>query len=387
MKLASTILILVAFSILNSCKAKQAIVTKQPPQLVQINKYPLAAIKIQPIRLKGSTSFLWKNEAEMTDTQVRDVQLISKKMDKLENEQRELKRTLNQFTKAYEIEVAKLDDQQKREWNTLPEKIDTQKQTVEINKHSYAEKFPKLSSDLNIENQKLIDVNKNLDEATKELKNEESKSNPNQETIDQISQLIIELQNTKKTIETKIATIENKIKKLQDKITTAQNELDQLESIKAGVYKDVNASHEVMKQEEARIAPEEQAFNERGNELVKLLFENVDKLDSSPTSLNLKVTDDDSLLIELTWKIINECNDCDENYSNAKNNLHHVSYQEDGGLLKFDLVDHENTYVFRLVRSKENDPSGRIFYSGDLNIQYKDGHQRFGVLNFVSSNF
>lgn len=366
---------------LTSCKAKQAIVQKQPPTPVEIKKYPLASIKNQPIRLTDSTVFLWKKDSEMTAEHVSDVQLLSKEMDQLELAQRELEGPFNDLKQIYETEVAQLDETQKQEWNALPDKIETSRST----KQNYEEKLPQLSANLEIENQKLTTINKNLEELSLELENEKNKTDRNADNIEKLTQKIADLQKDKVSSENKITKISLKIKNLQDNLANTQTELNELETKKSTHYKDVGIAYDIMKKEERQIAPEKQVLGEKGNALIQKLVENVDLLEK-PSFLNIKVIDE-KINVELAWKLYSDCNDCDETFSSDKNNIQNLSYQEAGGLLEFNLMDQSDVYAFRLVRSKDTDATGRIFYGGDLTITDSHGQKRFGVLKFSSSKY
>jgi chromosome segregation ATPase len=369
------------FFLIVSCKAKQASVNKLPPHVIELKKYSVDTIRNESIRLVENTVFLWKQEGQMTDTQVRDIQLLSKDLEQLENDQKEIERPLNELKKIYDVEVAKLDEQQKQEWNSLPEKVATAQQTIDFNTGKLAAETDKLNAEnanLNLINSQIADLNKSLEE-------EKAKPEVSQEKISEISKKIDELQAKKVVSEKSIVSIQKKQKKYQDKLVDAQTEYDKYDKEKTETFKDVNTAYVQVKVEEDRLAVEKQKMSERGNELVKKLTENVDLMEK-PSFLSIKVIED-SIQVDLSWKLHPDCSDCDESFSTEKNNIKNVSYQEEGGLLKFELTDQQDTYSFRMVRAKEDDKLGRIFYNGDLTVNYKDNTVRYGVLKFVSGKY
>jgi hypothetical protein len=147
----------------------------------------------------------------------------------------------------------------------------------------------------------------------------------------------------------------------------------------------VNDSYVKVKAEEERIAIERQKLGDRGNELIKKLTENVDLMEK-PGFLNIKALGDD-VQIDLSWKLHQSCSECEESFSSDKKNIQNISYQEEGGVLKFELAEGVDTYLFRLVRAKEDEKDNRIFYNGDLTIKYGNGSLRYGVLKFVSGKY
>jgi chromosome segregation ATPase len=362
-----------------SCKAKQALVDKLPPPPVQVKKYPLSAFKNHNVNLTENLVFLWKKETEMTDSQVRDVQLLSKEKDQLESQQRELKINLNLLEKTYNAQVGNLNEQQKDEWINLPDKIEAQKTFVENTRKSNSEKIPILNLDLEKENQKLVEINNNIDQANQELQVEEGKIEKDQNKINDLSKKIEELKITQATSQANILKINTKIKKLEDKLTNAQNELNELEAKKNEVYKDVSTAYDAKKTEEIRIAPELKNLSDRITLIVKKITENVDLLPTPSVTLDIV---ENKINIQILWRIQEYCKDCETEFSTTKNTIESVHYEEEGGVVEFKLIDQKDTYSFHLVRIKDDDTTGKIFFGGDLTITYHDGQLRFGSLKF-----
>jgi chromosome segregation ATPase len=371
---------LALFCVIVSCKAKEANVTKLPPQTIELKKYSLDSIRKESLRLVENTVFLWKQEGQMTEAQVRDIQLLSKDLEQLEIDQKEIEKSLDESKSLYEAEVAKLNEQQKEEWNALPEKVATAQQTIDFNAGKYNAEGEKLK----VENAKLESINNQLTELNRSLEEERAKPDANQEKLANLSQQISEQEANKLATDKALVTVKKKQKKYEDKLKEAQAEYDKYQLEKTGTFKDVNAAYVQVKSEEDRISVEKQKLGERGNELVKKLTENVDLLEK-PSFLSIKAIDE-VVQVELLWKIHQSCSDCEENFSSEKNNIKSVVYQEDGGLLKFELLDGKDTYSFRLVRGND-EKDGRIFYNGDLTVVFGDGSIRYGVLKFVSGKY
>jgi chromosome segregation ATPase len=331
--------------------------------------------------LVENTVFLWKPEGQMTAAQVRDIQRLSKELAQLEDDQREVEKPLNELRKVYDVEVAKLDEQRRQEWSALPEKVATAQETIDFNQGKLNAENDKLVA----ENTKYNAINIELAELNRSLEEEKAKIDVNQEKLNELNQRIAELEVNKVASEKAIVAINKKQKKYEDKLIEARAEYAKYQEEKTVNFKDVNAVYVQMKQEEERIAVEKQKLSERGNELINKLTQNVDLIEK-PSFLNIKVVND-LIQVDLAWKIHQNCSECEENFSTEKNNVQNVFYQEDGGLLKFEVLDAEGIYSFRLVRAQDEDKLGRIFYNGDLTVEYTNGSIRYGVLKFVSGKF
>lgn len=383
MKIFINILCLILSLTLFSCKAKQTEVIKLPPYPIQLKKFPLEAIEKSSIRLSENTIFLWKKEDEMTESQVRDVQLLSQELDLLEKEQKELEATLNQLKLAYESEVAQLDPKQQEEWNALPEALSTAKETLDFNTNNFNLATEARATEVS----KLNEITHQITLVNEELDAEKAKPDANQEKINELAQKLNELSATKVKIEKNIANYEKKQKRYKDLMESAQNDYNRLSTAKETTFSKVNAAHELVLNEEIRIAPEKKRMNDHGNDLVKKLTENVDILEK-PSYLLIKVVQH-QLKVEISWKIHNDCTECQEVFSTENGTIQNVNYQEDGGLLKFDLQANDGVYSFRLVRGINKNQQDRISFNGDIEISYTDQTKakRFGALKFLDSKY
>jgi chromosome segregation ATPase len=317
----------------------------------------------------------------MSDRQVYEIQLLSKDLEQLELDQRMLEKPLKELQNKYNVEVEKLDADQKQEWSALPEKVATAQETINFNINRLAAESKKLD----LENNNLLEINNHILELKKSFEVEKSKPEIDQEQLSRISGQIAQLESEKNTSETNIINIKKKQKKIEDKLSEAQAEFSRYEDEKNIQFKTVNTAYIAVKSEEERIASENLKLSDRGNELVKKLNENVD-LQEKPVFLNIKVVED-MIQVDLSWKIHLDCSDCETKFSLENNNIKNIFYQEEGGLLKFDLIDLRGIYSFRLVRSKDDGATNRINYNGDLTVKNSDGSVRYGVLKFVDGKF
>jgi hypothetical protein len=382
MKSISIIILSVSF-ILISCKSKQALVAKLPPQSISLQTYALKDIEISPILLVENTAFFWKKQGQMTSDQVRDTQLLAKEYDDLESQQGHLEDQLKSHQNDFEIALANLTSEQKLNWDNSKKALQIISE-CKLVLEKPEEYYTDLTNKFKLKN---VAIDKKIKAIEKELQTKQEiieKTDEDLKAIKDLEEKKASFIKKKEDTKTEYDAIYNERQECPNKVTQAQNEYDSYQIETSESYQKLKASETLIKSEQERIPNVRKEMADRQKSIIERIENNVEFLEK-PKALTLKVSNG-VVQVRLNWKINPSCSTCPDTYSTEDSTIQNVTYQEEGGVLHFELKFEESLYVFRLVRAPD-DQYGHIFYNGDLTVTNTQGEIRYGVLKFLSGKF
>ena len=335
--------------------------------------------------LKSNRIFFWKEG--VTKEQVKAVLTNSEKIDSLEGKYIILKDSVEKFENELAILVEKMPGEESQIWielsmaaTGLSEEITRQQKRIEIKQREYGTLLMKYrEAELAYQAAKAV-----LDQTQAALDTELSKpveqQNPEaigalKTEIEKLAARAVAFLEAYEQVKSKLADVEKAIAGSQTKIVEGENELKTVtERRSVGFPSLINKEREIAQAAKKLEVFQEEASPKLGQFLGEIV-ENVDEFTDIPMIRIRFSSGNPNPAVEL------------ERSDQSEGPAYKVQakYHETGGKLEFDVEANGVTYLFNVSRSKYDDPSGRIFYQGDV-LKTENGRKRFGVAKFVDRN-
>jgi hypothetical protein len=373
--------------VLVGCHARETRMTPKPLQA-----QPLGTFSLTSQDLKYNRVFLWKSGVNAE--QVSIVLKNSENIDILEGTYIGLKNKVETLQIELQNAIDLLQSNESEVWNEMSlaladasEAIEKQTKRLEQKKKDQQAATEKQTVALNLVAGLEGEIAKTKLELETELALPESEQDK-----DKIKALTMTLEskNAEKQVSVSdVETLKQKLTQIQSAIDNLEVSLNESKNALVEVEKNREARfpHLAKKDEEIRASTEklEKHQDESGPKLEKYLSKVVDNVDEFSEITSVKLGNSGGQLsVEIQgWNL---GNGIVRDFSNQTGEITNVKYFELGGRFEFEVkTDEQSIYSFKLVRTRYQDPGGRIIYQGDV-VCKRHGEVRSGVAKFIDRN-